>query len=48
MNPSELAEVVHQGIRGSELVMLPCGHTVQEAEAEGFNRLVLGFLDRLS
>jgi len=48
MNPPELAQVVHQGIRGSELVMLPCGHIVQKAEAEGFNRLVLGFLDRLS
>ena len=48
MNPPELAKVVHQGIRGSELVMLPCGHIVQQAEAEGFNQLVLGFLDRLS
>ena len=45
MNPPELAEVVHQGIQGSEMVMFPCGHIVQEAEAEEFNRLVLGFLD---
>jgi pimeloyl-ACP methyl ester carboxylesterase len=45
MNPPELAEVVHQGIQGSELVTFPCGHTVQKAKAEGFNRLVLGFLD---
>jgi pimeloyl-ACP methyl ester carboxylesterase len=44
MNPPELAEVVHQGIQGSEMVMFPCGHIVQEAEAEEFNRLVLGFL----
>jgi pimeloyl-ACP methyl ester carboxylesterase len=48
MNPPVLAEVVHQGIHGSELVMFPCGHTVQKVEAEEFNRLVLGFLDRLS
>ena len=48
MNPPELAEVVHQGIHGSEMVMFPCGHIVQEAEAEGFNQLVLRFLDGLS
>ncbi len=48
MNPPELAQVVHQGIHGSELVMFPCGHIVQEAEAEEFNQLVLGFLDGLS
>lgn len=48
MNPPELAEVVHQGIQGSELVMFPCGHIVQEAKVEGFNQLVLGFLDGLS
>jgi len=45
MNPPELAQVVHQGIHGSEIVMFPCGHIVQEAKAEEFNRLVLGFLD---
>ena len=48
MNPPELAQVVHQGIHGSELAMFPCGHVVQKAEAEEFNRRVLGFLDRLS
>jgi pimeloyl-ACP methyl ester carboxylesterase len=48
MNPPELAEVVHQGIRGSEMVMFPCGHMVQKAEAKEFTRLVLGFLDKLS
>jgi 3-oxoadipate enol-lactonase len=46
MNPPELAKVVHQGIHDSELVMFPCGHVVQEAEAEEFNQLVLEFLDR--
>jgi pimeloyl-ACP methyl ester carboxylesterase len=48
MNPPELAEVVHQGIRGSEMVMFPCGHRVQKAEAKEFTRLVLGFLGKLS
>lgn len=48
MNPPDLAQVVPQGIRGSELVMFPCGHIVQESEAEGFNQLVLRFLDGLS
>lgn len=47
VNPPELAEVVRRGIRGSEMVMFPCGHIVQGAEAEAFNRLVLGFLDGL-
>lgn len=48
VNPPQLAKVVHHGIRGSEMVMFPCGHIVQEAEAEGFNQLVLRFLDGLS
>jgi pimeloyl-ACP methyl ester carboxylesterase len=48
MNPAELAEVVHQGVHGSEMVVFSCGHIVQEAEAEGFNQLVLRFLDGLS
>ena len=48
MNPPELAEVVHRGIQGSEMAMFSCGHIVQEAEAEGFTQLVLGFLDGLS
>jgi 3-oxoadipate enol-lactonase len=48
MNPPELAEVVRQGVPVSELVMFPCGHIVQEAQAEEFNQLVLRFLDGLS
>jgi len=48
VNPPELAQVVHQGVQGSEMVMFPCGHVVQEARAEEFNRLVLGFLAKLS
>ena len=48
VNPPELAEVVHHGIRGSEMVMFPCGHVVQKARAEEFNRLVLRFLEKLS
>ena len=48
MNPPELAEVVHQGIHGSELVMFPCGHIVQKAKAEEFNQLILGFLGESS
>ena len=47
-NPPELAEVVHQGIRNSELVMFPCGHIIHEAEAKAFNRVAMGFLDKLS
>jgi pimeloyl-ACP methyl ester carboxylesterase len=48
MNPPELAKVVHQGVHGSEMSVFPCGHIVQEAEAERFNQLVLRFLDGLS
>ena len=48
VNPLELAQVVHQGVQGSEMMMFPCGHVVQEARAEEFNRLVLGFLAKLS
>ena len=48
LNPPELAEVVHRGIRGSQLVTLPGGHRVHESEAQEFNRLVVGFLDRLT
>ena len=45
LNPPELSEAVHRGIRGSRRVMLPGAHRVHESSAEEFNRLVLEFLE---
>jgi len=48
ITPPGISEVMHGGIAGSRLVVLPgCGHRCHEEQSDAFNSVVSDFLDRL-